>query len=241
MIIKYPTGFYKNVLPAKNSDSTSVTYVISNNLPPRSSLVFPKLPEALVNRRVNRPTQPPAVSPYGALAVTVTKSAPSNVLSGVKAIDLGQVLEFEDAATQIVAPMLVSFDTEVRHDTNKYDLSEIGIGAEDQAGFLEAIKRGQQEVRQRLNTAIKQRADAEIEIDRLNKSISEAEKTKSASVFANSAIGGSEELSKAVLNIDKRLSELKLGLEAQIALANGLVLTADDLRNQYLTLCKLVN
>jgi hypothetical protein len=175
------------------------------------------------------------------LAVTVTKSAPSNVLSGVKAIDLGQVLEFEDAATQIVAPMLVSFDTEVRHDTNKYDLSEIGIGAEDQAGFLEAIKRGQQEVRQRLNTAIKQRADAEIEIDRLNKSISEAEKTKSASVFANSAIGGSEELSKAVLYIDKRLSELKLGLEAQIALANGLVLTADDLRNQYLTLCKLVN
>ena len=120
-------------------------------------------------------------------------------------------------------------------------LAEIGIGAEDQAGFLEAIKRGQQEVRQRLNTAIKQRADAEIEIDRLNKSISEAEKTKSASVFANSAIGGSEELSKAVLNIDKRLSELKLGLEAQIALANGLVLTADDLRNQYLTLCKLVN
>jgi hypothetical protein len=240
MIIKYPTGFYRDVLPSKASDSTSVTYLISNSLPPRSSLVFPKLPDALVSRKIDRGNRPIDPSVYGALAVTVTKSAPTNVLSGVKAIDLGEVIEFEDAATQIVTPMLVTFETEVRHDTNKYDLASIGIVQEKQADFIVEIKKGQAKVRQELNDCVKQRADTDIEIDRLNKQLAEAEKTRNASVFANEAIGGSKVLQEALVELNKQVAAIKKNVEDQINLANSLVEKADELRNRYLTLCKLV-
>jgi hypothetical protein len=240
MIIKYPTGFYRDVLPSKASDSTSVTYLISNSLPPRSSLVFPKLPDALVGRKIDRGNRPIDPSVYGALAVTVTKSAPTNVLSGVKAIDLGEVIEFEDAATQIVTPMLVTFETEVRHDTNKYDLASIGIVEEKQANFIEEIKKGQAKVRQELNDCVKQRADTDIEIDKLNKQLAEAEKTRNASIFANEAIGGSEVLQEAIVELNKQVAAIKKNVEDQIKLANSLVEKADELRNKYLTLCKLV-
>ena len=241
MIIKYPTGFYRDVLPGKESDSTSVTYLISNSLPPRSSLVFPKLPDALVNKKISRPVGPPNSDVYGALALTITKSAPTNILSGVKAIDLGEVIEFEDAATQLIAPMLVTFETEVRHDTNRYDFAAIGITADKQQAFIEDIKKGQAKVRQDLNDCVQQRADADITIDKLNKQLAEAEKTRNASIYANDAVGGSPVLEDAIAKLAGQIESLKQQIDVQIKLANSLVEKADLLRNKYLTLCKLVN
>lgn len=241
MIIKYPTGFYRDVLPSKESDSASVTYLISNSLPPRSSLVFPKLPDALVNKKIDRPVGPLNSNVYGALALTVTKSAPTNILSGVKAIDLGEVIEFEDAATQLIAPMLVTFETEVRHDTNRYDLAAIGITADKQQAFIDEIKKGQAKVRQELNDCVQQRADADIVIDKLNKRLAEAEKTRSASIYANDAVGGSQVLGDAITKLTIQIELMKQQVDIQIRFANSLAEKADLLRNKYLTLCKLVN
>lgn len=241
MIIKYPTGFYKNVLPSVPSDSTSVTFTISNSLPPRSSLVFPKLPTALEQRKLHEPVKSSDASQYGALAFTITKAAPSNIISGVKAVDLGDVIEFEDAATQLVAPMLVSLATEVRHDLNKYDLSAVGVDQELQDEFLIEIKKGQEAVRNNLNAAVQNRADSMIEIDRLNKLRSETDKTRNASIYAKEAMGASDVLDRTIAKLTEELAVINKKIDDEINRANTFAETADDLRLKYLTLCRLVN
>lgn len=241
MIIKYPTGFYKNVLPSVPSDSTSVTFTISNSLPPRSSLVFPKLPTALEQRKLHEPVKSSDASQYGALAFTITKAAPSNIISGVKAVDLGDVIEFEDAATQLVAPMLVSLATEVRHDLNKYDLSAVGVDQELQDEFLIEIKKGQEAVRNNLNAAVQNRADSMIEIDRLNKLRSETDKTRNASIYAKEAMGASDVLDRTIAKLTEELAVINKKIDEEINRANTFAETADDLRLKYLTLCRLVN
>ena len=241
MIIKYPTGFYKNVLPSVPSDSTSVTFTISNSLPPRSSLVFPKLPTALEQRKLHVPVKSSDASQYGALAFTITKAAPSNIISGVKAVDLGDVIEFEDAATQLVAPMLVSLATEVRHDLNKYDLSAVGVDQELQDEFLVEIKKGQEAVRNNLNAAVQNRADSMIEIDRLNKLRSETDKTRNASIYAKEAMGASDVLDRTIAKLTEELAVINKKIDDEINRANTFAETADDLRLKYLTLCRLVN
>ena len=50
MIINVPTGLYGDILPKDPSDRGNVTFTISNKTPTRTDLVYPKIPQSIIEK-----------------------------------------------------------------------------------------------------------------------------------------------------------------------------------------------
>lgn len=179
MIIKYPTGFYINILPQEPSDTISVTFTISNQTPPRSNLTYPKIPTGLVEKKrelfsINRVARR---STYGQLLFTVSKAERTKEGNSSKQYELGQILEFNLFTGRDVTPMLVSSVTEIRHDTNQLDYVLMGITKEEQAAIDEVSLLTQNQLTDRLNELKNSRANAEQDINVNQKLINELTRT----------------------------------------------------------------
>jgi hypothetical protein len=241
MIIRFPTGSYRDVLPSVESDSTSVTYLISNTIPPRSSLTFPKIPATIAARPTKQKPLIQKPSDYGTLSITVNRQTSSKVLSGAKTFDVGQILEFTDSNPFVVDPMLVTPNVEARHDTNLYDLTAVGLTTTDQTVLVGEIQKAQAVIREALNRAIQDRANAETDIANIQKVINEATKSKQA---AEIAVGNLTDKT-AINQIIEKLTQTIIVKNAELAIAidtaNTAAANSNDLRQQYLALSKLVN
>ncbi len=92
MIINYPTGFYKSILPPSIGNSMNVTYAISGGKPPRGALYFLKIGGGLAA------ASPPLVStaPQGSITSSSLRSNRSNSVVGVAPRPIGSVVEFTD-------------------------------------------------------------------------------------------------------------------------------------------------
>ena len=90
MIIKFPTGFYANVIPTHPSDVGNVTFTISDSTPPRSELLFPQIPTGLYYRRKNNSTS----NRYLSEPIFYISSANSKILNNnTQQFEIGQLLE----------------------------------------------------------------------------------------------------------------------------------------------------
>lgn len=185
MIIRYPTGFYRDVLPKNPEDSGSVTFLISNTAPPRTNLVYPKVPTGVVNR--TREFEPPPVierrQALGELIFSVSSAKRREAGNNSRQYEIGQLLEFNDqTADEAVEPMAISNVTEIQHNTNVLDYDAAGITSEEQSLVATASLQAQADLTAALNAAKQARADAEIIITTQQKLINELNRSIDAFV-----------------------------------------------------------
>lgn len=133
MIIRYPTGLYKSILP-KDGEVGNVTYTISNNDPPRQFVrlvqlpVFEELqtaPDRLFDDLERR-------EQLGELIYTIATSSRSDPGSNVKLFEVGQVLEFEEEPPiETVNTTYAPSNIDLQHNTNLLDLEGAGLTEEE--------------------------------------------------------------------------------------------------------------
>lgn len=173
--MNFPTGLYKTVLPSAPSVRGNITYTISNDPPPRTNLLFPKVPRGIVDRKkeiktidivTRRDTQ-------GELIYTVNSSNRSKEGNNSKTYEMGQILEFGATTVKTIDPMFVSKKSETRHDTNVFDYSELGLTADDIKALNTASLLKQADLVAKLNAVVQDRADAEVEIANQQKIIND--------------------------------------------------------------------
>jgi hypothetical protein len=130
MIINYPTGLYTAILPRGPSDAGNVTFTISSEQPPRTSLLFPKLPAGVSGRQRN----PRAISQLtrraDMAALVFTVNQVSRVVTGtaIRQYEVGQLLDFGDSSEpRTLDPNPAGSGSEIRHDTGLLDYARLGF------------------------------------------------------------------------------------------------------------------
>lgn len=180
MLIRYPTGFYLSSYSEESLKDKSLTYLISNTNPPRTDLIYAKIPMGvlLISREpkdtnvINR-----RKISFGDLIYSISKAARSSEGNNSRQYELGQVLEFNEASGKDVDPMLVSEVTEVQHDTNRLDYSSMGLTEEEQNAIEEISLAAQIDLTNRLNELKRLRSNTEEAINTSQKIINETTRT----------------------------------------------------------------
>jgi hypothetical protein len=227
VIVKFPTGLYRDVLPVNPQDRGNVTFTISNTTPPRTNLVFPKIPVGLVDRGRDKPEP---ITPLdnrkylGDLIFSISSSRRRAVGSNSKQFEIGQVLEFEESDTAAVEPMLVSAVTEIQHNNNIFDYDALGVTEEEQATIAMASLKTHSDLTDQLNKLKQQRADAEVDINLQQKLINETNRTiKALEVIAKS----SSDVADLITKLKKKRAEATAARDKAIEAANGYAADAE--------------
>ncbi len=183
MIIKYPTGLYKSVLPVNPQDAGNVTFTISTTVPPRTNLIFPKISIGVVDRGRIQSARTESLNYrkyLGALIFSVSSANPTQVGNNSRQYELGQVLEFTDDPRPTIDPMFVAQTTEIQHNTNMLDYDAMGVSASDQDVIAAQSLITYTTLTNQLNLLKQQRSDAEIVVNTQQKTINEVTRTISA-------------------------------------------------------------
>lgn len=241
MIIKYPTGLYYTVLPHVPSDAGNVTYTISNTAPPRSSLLFQKIPIGVVNKK--KPS--PAVLTYdrresvGELIFTVSKSIRSNEGNNARQYEIGQVFDFEQTEISAVDPMLVSEVTEIRHDTNRIDYDALGLTVAEQQALASATFVAQKDLMDSLNEVKRLRANAEENINSQQKIINDTNRaisginiTLETTIVTGSFGSEGSVLEEIIAKLKVKATEAIIARDQYVILANDYAAQAASLTDQ---------
>jgi hypothetical protein len=233
VIINYPTGFYKSVLPKLPEDSTSVTYTISNTIPPRTNLIYPKIPAGVVLRKRDVPVVPLQQRrlEVGQLIFSLSSARRTELGSNAKQYEIGDVLDFTTDTATVVEPMLVSTITELRHDTNVLDNEAMGLSDSDAALIAEISLTTQATLTEQLNMVKQQRADAEQSITINQKTINETTKTLSALTVMYDTTP-TPALAQLIERVQLKQQQVITARDNAIESANRYAAMADDLINQ---------
>lgn len=242
MIIKYPTALYKNALPSEPSDSASVTYTISNEIPPRTRLSFPKVPVGSYGkkRQPSTATKQDKRAVVGDLLFTVSSARRQTSESTTQQYQTGQVLDFNDVSLRSVEPMLVTSATEARHDTNRFDYEKLGI-SEEEVGIInnESLKTYETLVDE-LNNLRVARADAESRIASNQKKVNEANRNLDALEIISSNNPTDSDVEALIAKFQKARDDAQTAVNAAIADANDCSAKSsqvlDDLRKVMMVL-----
>lgn len=228
MIVNFPTGLYASILPVNPEDKGNVTFTISNNNPPRTNLIFPKIPTGLVLRRREVVTKPITVrrESVGDLIFSISTAKRSVLGNNARQYELGQVLSFDEVPTVDVEPMLVNPTTELRHDTNILNNESMGLSESDVATIATASLQVQDALTNELNLLKEQRADAELTITNQQKIANETGKTLSAlQVIQEQA--PSDDVAALIVRLEQRQTDAIAARDVAIATANDVAAQAD--------------
>ncbi len=228
MIIKYPTGLYRDVLPVEPQDRGNVTFTVSNTTPPRTNLVFPKIPAGLVDR--GREIPPPVDITknrqyLGDLIFSISSSKRKAVGNNSRQFEIGQVLEFGQGTGKAVDPMLVSPVTEIQHNNNVLDYATLGVTAEEQGVIARASLKTHDTLTDELNALKQKRADAEIDINSQQKVINETNRTLSALEVISDSSG---EVVILIRKLKKKRDDAFAARDLAVKNANDYAAKADE-------------
>lgn len=223
MIIKYPTGLYRDVLPNSPQKSGSVTFTISNTTPPRTNLLFPKVPAGLVNKGREQAIPQSARRYYGELIYTTSSARRQNVGNNTKQFEIGQVLEFGNQDNGSVAPMLVSGTIEIQHNTNLLNYQDLGVSADEQQLIADQSAKTYIIVTDKLNGLRRDRADIEVSINTTRKIINETNRTIAALVAMDSS---NTDVSDLIKKLRQKLSDANIRMGELIVQADALATEA---------------
>lgn len=242
MILRFPTGLYSKIIPKIPSDSGNVTFTISNQDPPRSSLLFPKISRGIAEQQYNpiHVSTPNRRRTVGELIFTVSKAGQAITSSSAMQYEVGQTLEFTDQIVDSVDPMLVG-DTEIRHNLFSVDYDSLEISAGDQSNIVDESVVVYRLLMTRLNNIKQSRADADAIITQYQKDLNEANRTIGA---LNIIIENSPSTAGAIISVVESLTT-KVGiitnnLTLTLSLANDLAAEAADVVNKLKTLAMVV-
>jgi len=229
MIIKFPTGLYD--LPSDPSNNTSVTFTVSNERPPRTNLVYPKIPDGLNSRkRVPRDLAlKERRGSVGDLVFSVSRASRNTEGNNAKQFELGQILDFSDAPLQTVDPMLVSPVTETQHDLNRFDYESLGVSEAEQQLIADNSLVVHDNLMIELNRLKELRANTEVVINVQQKRINEANRNIDAMVIMAENTSDNVDL---LLLVDKLRETRQLAFDtrdAAVAEANLYAEQAEDI------------
>jgi hypothetical protein len=224
MIINYPTGLYSSVLPKEPQDSQNVTYLISTTAPPRTSLLFPKIPfgVAIRQRTPREYTTVQRRETVGDLVYTVSNASRQQPGNNANQYEVGEVLEFDYSGYKKVDPMLVSNKTDIQHNLNMFNYEELGLTESDVAIIDEESLRSFDALAQRLNELRVLRSSEEVSINTNQKIINEATKNINAlQIMAQDSTSTDADILDLIEKLVVRKAEAELALQESIANANA--------------------
>ena len=236
MIVNFPTGFFDLVLPHTPDNPNSVTYTISNKMPPRAPLNFVNIPVGINQQshgaRQFTHAQRRAILSQRAYSTTQSGGslAPTNMLQ----YESGQVLDFEDATISPAPldPMLVPSAMAVRHDTNILDYAALGLDQATIDAIVDSSEGAYQSLLNNLNDLVSQRSDYEIQLSATQKSINESAKASAGLSAIIELDPSSQVLLAAKQTIDAKYRELSL-LQAELTVkANDAAVKAQAMKNK---------
>lgn len=241
MILKYPTGLYRSVIPQNPQDGGNVTYTISNTIPPRTNLIYPKVPAGVVlKQRVPRPQTPiERRNEVGDLIYSVSSANRIELGNSSQQYEWGQVLEFGEMVTNIVDPMFVGPVTELRHDTNIFDSDMMGLTSDEVELIANSALEAQLSLTEQLNNLRQQRADTEAIIKTQQKAINEVSKTISA-LEVTIAQAPNPGIVQVIQKLQQRRDEYVLVRDQAIQQANGLATDAEEVLDKLRTVAVVV-
>jgi hypothetical protein len=230
MIINYPTGLYTSILPKNPEDSGNITFTISNTTPPRTNLIFPKIPIGLVLKR--REIEPISITDrrqsVGELIYSISSAKRDALGNNARQYELGQVLSFDDQQGDDVDPMFVNPVTEIRHDMNILDNKTMGLSDEDVATIALVSTKAQDALVDELNIKKKQRVNAELIITTQQKIINETGKTLAALLVVQEQ-SPSTDVGALIDKLQGRQNDAIVIRETAITAANDLAAEADKI------------
>lgn len=136
MILKAPTGLWKNLLPAKPDDNRSITFTISNQSPPPvSDLFIAKIPNSAIKRPLPIPENKILDSAdrrnlFGQRIKSIVAGRQIHVRDGKKLFEPGESIEFVDDTISIKNPLSLE-EVSISHNTNLLDLKGAGLTDEE--------------------------------------------------------------------------------------------------------------
>lgn len=230
MIIKFPTGLYKTALPQNPEDSGNVTFVISNEIPPRTNLIYPKIPPGIIDKR-----RPPRTLPIldrrnslGALIFSVSKASRHEKGNNSREFETGQILEFTDAPLRTLDPMLVAEVTQTQHDIIRLDYQNLGIDADEQQLIADNSLVVHKELVQELNDLKQRRADAEQRVTMHQKTINESNRAIEALTVIAEQSGTNNDMTELIEKLEAKRDEAFVARDQATADANQLAELADQ-------------
>lgn len=231
MFIRYPTAFYKPLLPAKDSDAGDVTFTISTEEPPRPRNASVKVPAGIAPL-IDRKPIPRSV--LGDLVFTINDSSATILLNSTSQYVLGDVLEFLPDTIQRNAAIAPSSLLEIRHDLTRIDYEALGLSPADIAVLAQASATTQDQLRLRLNQKQTEFEDNNTEISNTKKLISETEKALAAAlVILNSTpISLRAPIQQIIDKLQDNLQILESKLNDLIANSTTISAEINDLINQ---------
>lgn len=238
MIIKFPTGFYETVLPNDPEDSGNITFTISNNPPPRTNLIFPKIPGGIVDRKRTPKTIEllDRRDILGDLTFKISRSSRIFEGSNDKVFETGQVLEFTDAPLQTLDPMLIGVKTQTQHDVVRLDYAALGVDDDEQQLIVDSSLLVHQDLSDQLNIVRQQRADAEQQVIANQKIINDANRTIDAlEVIQSSSAETDDDVDALIEKMKTRKDEAFILRDQAANVANVLAAEATSLVDEIRT------
>lgn len=221
MIIKYPTGLYGNSIPS-GTESGNVTFTISNNPPPRSNLLFPKISNGIARKKIIKKDEVlwrrETVSD---LVFNISSSRRTFEGSNNRILEIGQILEFNDSIPKTVDQMLVGDTTTTQHNINRINYQPLGISAEDEDLINSASFVAYKSLQKELNDAVQRRKDAEQSAIEYQKIINDSTRTLDAlTIIQNQSNTTDTDLDAVILKLKTKRDMAFKDRDEAIRLAN---------------------
>lgn len=217
MILRFPTGFYTSSISTEILNKDSITYLVSNTDPPRTDLVYSKVPlgvlatlrepkdsDIITRRRVS----------FGDLIYSVSTSGRTDEGNNSRQYELGQIIEFGTESGVEADPMLVTQLTEIQHNTNRLDYYSMGITDEERSAIEEVSQATQVVLMDRLNEAKRMRSNAEEGINTAQKVINETNRAIESLEITLSEAPAYSSLSTELVNVEDIIIKLKAKRDA---------------------------
>lgn len=233
MIINYPTGLYASVLPSDMANGGNVTYTISTQTPPRTDLLYPKIPKALIGKQKQiRPRDLVQRRPtMGDLVFTITKATRSELGNTEKVYETGQILEFIAEPIKTIEPMLVADKTEIVHNVSRINYDGLGIKQTD----IDIIESNSlvvyEQLKAKLNVIVEDRKKQEELIITNQKIVNDANRTIQALTLVNN-IEYNPDISDIILNTEVKKVAAQKKIDESITIVNKLASQATTILDQ---------
>lgn len=183
MIIKYPTGLYRDQLNYFLT-TTNVTYNISGNTPNRSNILFIQLPLGEKLRVSEIPLERNRAN-LGDLIFTVSTSKNDKSQSSQRLFETGTILEF-DAPESVLTPSEIGVSaSEISHNLFYLDYDRLGFNNQDVGVINDAVNVSFDIKTQRLNDLKKSYSNTYTNVQNISRSNNEIKKAIGALELAN--------------------------------------------------------
>jgi hypothetical protein len=229
---------YSNVLPQEPQDGGNVTFTISNSPPPRTNLIFPKIPPGIVDRK-KTPRGPDILrrrEVIGDLAFVISSSKRAVEGSNDKTFETGQVLEFSDGPLRSLDPMLVSSKTETQHDVTRINYEPLDVNEDDQQLINDASLATHKSLSDDLNAVRQQRKDAETIVTANQKVINDSNRTINAlQVIQDQSPETASDVDELIAKLEAKKDEAFITRDAATEAANTLAAEATRIQDKLRT------